>query len=102
MPCTLHQQYRMLCSPVGRVHRSGNIGVARVVSIPSDPVGKFTLPLFIDLDTASLEFLSCPSRRKIFMGSHKKHPPQFKVFCFLGLLMPVNRRRRKDFPFWQM
>jgi len=47
----------MLCSPVGRVHRSRNVGVERVVSIPNNPVGKFTLHFLMDLDTVSVEFL---------------------------------------------
>ena len=48
---------RILCSPVGRVHRSRNVGVERVVSIPSDPVWKFTLHFLMNLDTVSVEFL---------------------------------------------
>lgn len=88
-------------SPIARIHGSRNQGVENgivpLTITPSDPLGKFLLPVPITLGSAGLEVLA-PERGVLLPGATTNIPLNWKLRLppgHFGLLMPLNQQAKK-------
>jgi dUTPase len=88
-------------SPIARIHGSRNQGVEKgivpLTIIPSDPQGKFLLPVPITLGSSGLEVLP-PEGGVLLPGATTNIPLNWKLRLppgHFGLLMPLNQQAKK-------
>ena len=91
----------MVVSPIGRMHRSRNQvvekGIVPLTITPSDPLGKFLLPVPTTLDSAGLKVLF-PEEGVLLPGVTTNIPLNWKLRLppgHFGLLMPLNQLAKK-------